>query len=103
MNPTDDQLERLFRAAGQVRSEPIPAPAYGLEARAMAAWRGAQSVETGFWDMSLLLRGLILASVIMAISFFPVWRSATTAESTANPFAEYLQLTDSTIPSADTP
>ncbi len=103
MNPIDDQLNRLFRAAGQVQSKPVSEPAYGLEARVMAAWRGARTVETGFWDMALLLRGLVLASLIMAISFLPAWRSATTVDTTANPFAEYLQLTDSTVPSGDTP
>jgi len=97
MNPIDDQLNRLFQAAAQGQPNPIPAPAYGLETRVMAAWRAAQ-VETSFWDMALLVRGLILASLIMAVSFLP---ALTSAESTANPFAEYLQLTDSTISSDD--
>jgi len=96
MNPLDDQLNRLFRAAARNRPDPVSAAPYGLETRVMAAWRAAQSAKTGFWDMTLLLRGLILASLIMAISFWPALNSAT---STANPFAEYLQLTDSTIPS----
>ena len=97
MNPVDDQLNRLFRAAAQGRPEPVFTPSYGLETRVMAAWRAAQSAETGFWDMTLLVRGLILASLIMAVSFWPALNS------TANPFAEYLQLTDSTIPSDDAP
>ena len=100
MNPIDDQLNRLFRAAGQGRPGPVSAPAYGLETRVMAAWRAAQSVEAGFWDMTLLVRGLILASVIMAVSF---WPALTSADSTTNPFAEFLQLTDSTIPSDNAP
>ena len=104
MNPTDDQLNRLFRAAAQGRPDSIFEPPYGLETRVMAAWRAAQSVETaskaGFWDMTLLVRGLILASVIMAVSFWPALNSA---DSTTNPFAEFLQLTDSTVPSDDAP
>ena len=108
MNPIDDQLDRLFRAARQVRPEPVCAPAYGLETRALAAWRAASLVETGFWDMALLVRGLVLASVIMAVSFLPALRSIDSSDSsdttsTTNPFAEYLQLTDSTIPSDDAP
>ncbi len=103
MNPIDDQLDRLFRAAargtaGQARPEPVFAPAYGLETRVIAAWRAAQVVEAGFWDMTLLVRGLILASVIMAFSFWPALNSTA---STANPFAEFLQLTDSTVSSDD--
>jgi hypothetical protein len=54
--------------------------------------------------MTLLVRGLIVASLIMAVSFWPVLSSTgNSAESAANPFAEYLQLTDSTIPSDDAP
>lgn len=100
MNPIDDQLNRLFHAASQVRPEAASVAPYGLETRALAAWRAARSVETGFWDMTLLMRGLIVASLIMAVSFWPVLNST---ESTANPFAEYLQLTDSTVPSDDAP
>jgi hypothetical protein len=100
MNPLDDQLDRLVRAAGQVRSAPAAAPAYGLETRVLAAWRSGSSGETGFWDVGLLTRGLILASVIMAISFWPAFKST---ESTSNPFADFLQLTDSTVSSDDAP
>ena len=105
MNPPDDQLSdqltRLFRSAAQVgRRDPVAAPAYGLETRVLAAWRAARSGETGFWDMTLLVRGLIVASVIMAVSF---WPALTSSESTTGPFAEFLQLTDSTIPSDEAP
>jgi hypothetical protein len=107
MNPIDDQLNRLFRSAGQARPDPVSAPPYGLETRVMAAWRAAQSVETaaeaGFWDMTLLVRGLILASLIMAVSFWPALTSTESTDGTTNPFAEFLQLTDSTIPSDDAP
>jgi hypothetical protein len=101
MNRIDDQLDRLFRAAAQAGTGPISAvPPYGLETRAMASWRAAQSVKTGFWDMGLLVRGLIVASLIMAVSFWPALNST---DSTTNPFAEYLQLTDSTVPSDVSP
>jgi len=106
MNPADDQLNRLFRAAAQGRTEPVFAPAFGLDTRAVAAWRAAQSAQPGFWDMALLLRGLIVASLIMAVSFWPALKSADstdTADNNANPFAEYLQLTDSTVASDDAP
>jgi hypothetical protein len=104
MNPLDDQLNRLFRAAAQGQPHPVSVAPFGLETRVMAAWRAAQSVETavetGFWDMTLLVRGLILASLIMAVSF---WPALTSSDSTSNPFAEYLQLTDSTVPSDEAP
>jgi hypothetical protein len=97
MNPFDDQLNRLFRAAAQVPADPVSAPAYGLESRAMAAWREAQSSRPAFWDMTLLLRALVLASLIMAVSAWPA------LSGTTNPFAEFLQLTDSTVPSDEAP
>jgi hypothetical protein len=105
MNPLDDQLDRLFRAAAQgIAGDPVCAPSYGFETRVMAAWRAGQSIQTSFWDMTLLVRGLIVASLIMAVSFWPVLKSTQeSTEGTANPFAEYLQLTDSTIPSDDAP
>jgi hypothetical protein len=107
MNPIDDQLNRLFRAAGQARPDPVFAPAFGLETRVMAAWRAAQSVESavgaGFWDMTLLVRGLMLASLIMAVSFLPALTNADASTTTTNPFTEFLQQTDSTISSDDAP
>jgi hypothetical protein len=47
--------------------------------------------------MTLLVRGLILASLIMAVSFWPALNT------TSNPFAEFLQMTDSTVPSDEAP
>ena len=100
MNRIDEQLGRLFRSAAQVQPDAVPVAPYGLETRVMAAWREAQAVPAGFWDMTVLVRGLILASVIMAISFVPAISSTST---TTNPFSEYLQLTDSTVSSDDSP
>ena len=104
MNPIDDQLDRLFRSASKGQSAPISGPAYGLETRVLAAWRAGRSAETGFWDMALLTRGLIVASLIMAVSFLPILNSSSTStDTTTNPFAEFLQLTDSTVPSDEAP
>ena len=100
MNSFDDQLDRLFRAAAKAPSAPVSTPAFGLEARAMAAWRAGQSISPGFWDMGLLVRGLLLASLVMALSFLPALKST---DSTTNPFSEYLQFADSTVSSDDAP
>ena len=101
MNPLDDQLDRLFRAAGQARPGSGPAPAYGLETRVLAAWRAGQGRESGVWDVALLVRGLIVASVIMALSFLPALKSET--ETTSSPFADFVQLTDATVASDEAP
>ena len=100
MNRIDEQLSRLLRAAARAPRGDAPAMPYGLETRALAAWRGSRTSEAGVWDVPLLVRGLIAASVIMAISFLPALSSTTT---TTNPFADFLQLTDSTVSSDETP
>jgi hypothetical protein len=99
MNPIDDQLNRLFRAA---RHAPGPdlAPPFGLETRVLAAWRESSMAPAAFWDMQLLLRGLILAAVIMTACFLPALNSST---SESGPFADVVQLTDSTLPSDESP
>lgn len=98
MNPLDDQLDRLFRSAAQAFAinEPMTPP-FGLETRALAAWRSAQGIPTGFWDMTVLVRGMLVAGLIMAASFWPVLNKTT------NPFNDYLQLADSTVSSDDAP
>ena len=97
MNPIDEQLNRLIRAAAWVRTEPDFTPAYGLETRALAAWRGALGVKASFWDSAMLVRALILASLILAASCWP------SLVETSNPFADFLQLTDSTVSTDDAP
>jgi hypothetical protein len=89
MNPIDDQLSRLFRAASRAENVPIDVPPYGLEARVMAAWRTASPF--GFWDTGLLIRGLISAALIMSISLWPTFHNT----ATTNPFSDSLQLVDS--------
>lgn len=99
MNPIDDQLNRLFRAAHKATS-PEVAPPFGLETRVLAAWREAGRAPAAFWDMGVLTRGLVVAGIIMAACFLPALRSAT-AES--GPFSDVEQLTDSTLSSDDSP
>ena len=101
MNPIDDQLNRLLRAAQNAPGAAFPTePPFGLETVVMAAWREATSERVGFWDMKVLLRGMVLACVIAIGCFLPALKSAAT-EST--PFTDVLQLTDSTLPSDDSP
>ena len=105
MNPLNDPhgdqlgdgLSRLLRAAAQAPSALVPPAPFGLETRALAAWRASLAPERSFWDMALLMRGLIAAGVIMVISLWPAWNTS------ADPFADFLQLTDSTVSSDVTP
>jgi hypothetical protein len=67
MNPTDNLLKRLFKAAASVEQPEPGAPPFVLEAGTLAAWRVSRS--TG--ELSGLLRffriGLGLASVLMVV------------------------------------
>ena len=87
----DDQLSRLFRAAQPAASLNLPAqPPFALQTRVLAAWRAAE--PAGLWTMGLLVRGLVLAAVIMALSLWPALSSGT-----SNPSSDYLQLADSSL------
>jgi len=100
MNPIDDQLQRLFRSAAQARPDAAAESPFGLETRALAAWRAGRSTESSFWDMALLVRGLVVASLIMAVSFLPLLNNS---QSKSDPFADFLQLTDSTVSPDEAP
>ena len=81
MNPIDDQLNRLFRAAQNAPSPDVAPPPFGLETRVLAAWRGAGKSPVAFWDSAVLTRGLILAGIIMAVSILPALNSSSAASS----------------------
>jgi hypothetical protein len=96
MNPIDDQLNRLFRAAKEA-DPAVGAPPYGWDTRMMASWRAGRTVDAGLWDMALLVRALVVAIILMGISFWPVLNK------TSDPYSDYLQLADSTLSSDETP
>ena len=90
MSSPREQFDALMRAAAAARSGDFDAtPAYGLETRVLAAWRGSRSapiLETG-----VLLRGLIVAGLLMLVSIVPA------IEQTANSDSENLQVADTTV------
>jgi hypothetical protein len=93
MNPIDDQLNRLFRAAQQAQS-PEVAPPFGLETRVLAAWRETGRAPASFWDMRVLTRGLVLASIIMAACIAP---ALTSQSSSSTSVSEDVQMADSGV------
>ncbi len=94
MSSFDDQLNRLFRAAASRHAADSASAPFGLETRAVAAWRASATAPV--WNAGILARGLILASMIMVVSLLPALSQPNSSDS------EYLQLTDSTVP-ADYP
>jgi hypothetical protein len=97
MNRIDDQLGRLFRAAG--RPEAAAVPPYGMETRVLASWREAAQAPSGFWDTRLLVRGLVVATALMALSLWP----AVQGSSSGSPVSDYLQLADLTVQTDSSP
>ncbi len=90
MSSPDDQLHRLFRAASGNPGEAIAAPAFGLETRVLAAWRSSRT--TPMWDTAVLVRGLVVAGLLMALSILPALN-----EKSVNSDTENLQLADSPV------
>lgn len=71
MNPLDQSLDRLFKAAAQA-SEPEPEwPSYHLETRVLAAWRAQERPDEFALLVGLFRRAVICAGVIMVLSI--VW------------------------------
>ena len=97
MNKIDNQLARLFRGAIHPKMDAV-APPFGMEARVMAAWRETSQTPVGFWDMGLLLRGLIVASALMVLSLWPALQSQS-----GNPASDSQDLADSTVQVDGTP
>ena len=91
MNRIDNQLGRLFRAANHPNTG-AATPPFGMEARVLAAWREAAQAPVGFWDMGLLVRGLMMAAALMVLSLWPAMQSQS-----GNPASDYQELADSTV------
>jgi hypothetical protein len=68
MNPIDSSLQRLFRAAAQVRENPPCEAPFQVEAHVLAGWRrqSAQEADDGLGPV--LRAAFICACVILAIS-----------------------------------
>jgi hypothetical protein len=94
MNPLDDQLNRLFRAAQNAPSPDVAPPPFGLETRVLAAWREARKAPVAFWDTAVLTRGLIIAGIIATVSFLPALGTHTASTST---IADEVQVADSGV------
>lgn len=70
MKPTDQSLERLFKAAARAprpAPEPLPCP---LETRVLAEWRSLAREDEFAWLAGLFRRAVICAGVVMLLSIF---------------------------------
>jgi hypothetical protein len=73
MKPVDKQMERLMQAAAAVPEREIGEAPFALEARTLAAWRGATGRDEGefmvVWFRRAALCGCILALASVAWGF----------------------------------
>jgi hypothetical protein len=91
MSSPREQFDALLRAAAAARrGEVSTTPAYGLETRVLAAWRSSRSAP--LLDTGVLVRGLVLAGLLMAVSIWPALESLQ-----GNADSENLQLADSSV------
>jgi hypothetical protein len=97
MSSPREQFDALLRAAAAARRDEAIAPLpYGLETRVLATWRSSRG--TPLLDSGVLVRGLVLAGLLMAVSIWPALQSLNT-----NADSENLQLADSSIQTDWTP
>jgi hypothetical protein len=97
MKPLNPSLDRLFRAVSAAPQPAGQAPAFGLEARVLAAWRSSRGTTVPGWDMGVLVRGLTVAGLLMAVSIWPAVNQRPNSDS------ENLQFADSTVQTDVTP
>ena len=67
MNPNDDQLDRLFKAAARARASESRAATFTLEARVLASWRATRA-DGGEVLLTWLRRAAICAGVLALAS-----------------------------------
>jgi hypothetical protein len=92
MSSPREQFDALLRAAAAARhEEAVTPPPYGLETRVLAAWRSSRGAPL-LLDNGVLVRGLILAGLLMAVSIWPALKSLN-----SNADSENLQLADSSV------
>lgn len=73
MNNPDQQLDRLFRAASRVGTEPAPVLSFPAEARVLAAWRRSRAdrlqAGLGMWLRAGFAGAVLVAVVAVAVSW----------------------------------
>ena len=91
MNPLETATRPPLPRRRRCRLAACPPPAFGLEARVLAAWRSSRGGRS-LWDTGVLIRGLALAGVLMVVSIWPAVSQSGGTRDGSN-----LQLADSTV------
>ena len=68
MNPTEDQLNRLLKAASQAPKAETRAAMFALETRVIAGWRASSQAESGEMLVALCRRAAVFACCLALVS-----------------------------------
>ena len=68
MNPLDQSLGRLFRAAARAPQSPIGPPTFGWESRLIAGWHSLAAEDDYALWASLFRRAITFAGLVLALS-----------------------------------
>jgi hypothetical protein len=68
MNPTEDQLNRLLRAASRAPKPETRAALFALESRVIAGWRASSQSESGELLVALCRRAAVFACCLALAS-----------------------------------
>jgi hypothetical protein len=68
MNPTEDQLNRLLKAASRAPRTETRAAMFALETRVIAGWRASSQAESGEMLVALCRRAAVFACCLALAS-----------------------------------
>ena len=68
MNPTDQSLQRLLRAAANSPPKPADAPPLGLETRVLAIWRASWTDDDSVSLFAVFRHAAVCAALVLVLS-----------------------------------
>jgi hypothetical protein len=89
MNPIDDSLSRLFRAAARAPVPPAPEMPAPLRAGIIRQWRSAPEEDPSAFLLGMFGRAAIYASFIMALSVTWHYLGEQNSAASPPPLAQY--------------
>ena len=91
----DQKIDRLLRAAAQVREEEQPAMSFGFDTRVVALWRASARRTNGV--MSLVRSVALVSAAVIVISTIAAVREANQSREIGESFANEFTIADTAI------
>jgi hypothetical protein len=93
-----DDLDRLLRAATNVREEPAPEAPFGFETRVVASWRSGIGTARDAADLTRFLRRTgVIAFAVFAVASVAAYRQFAEDAALTTPQANEYAIADSAI------